>query len=259
MFFKDYFISVAEVLNLKYKGIYRKNQNPADKGELCELFIKDFLLETFSDNFKIFRGGKIVSSDNSESKQLDIVLCSKKSLTIFGDKGIYPIEKVYGVFSITSTLSKKKLNDCIKEFQSIPKKDPKFFYPAIAEYAKMSDPTMVRWNQLVPFKCVWAYSGKISGKWVLDLNKLVKEEKLDRHLLPDLIVVNKVGTLTKNHHLYEEPFKFLDNAPYYIFHDYKKTLHAGAYLAQILDSLFLATTYQDVILPKYQAYFLKDL
>jgi len=79
MFFKDYFNSVAECMNFKYKGHQRKNQNPVDKGELCEIFIKEFLEDTFSDHFKIFRGGKIISSDNGESKQLDIVLCSKNS------------------------------------------------------------------------------------------------------------------------------------------------------------------------------------
>lgn len=34
-------------------------------------------------------------------------------MQIFGDKGIYPIETVYGVFSVTATLTKKKLDNAL--------------------------------------------------------------------------------------------------------------------------------------------------
>jgi hypothetical protein len=256
MFFKDYFNSVAQIIDFKYQGHSRKKQNPVDKGELCEIFMKDFLIDTFSDNFKIFRGGKIVSSDNGESKQLDIVLCSKKSIKIFGDKGIYPIETVCGVFSVTATFGKSKLNTCLKEFQSIPKR-PKFFYSGIAKNAEMTDDVMLRWNQFVPFKCIWAYSGSIQGTWILDLNKIIKDGKIDRHLLPDLIVVNKKGMLLKNHAHFDQPFA--DGVPYYLFQSFKKVPNPGACFGQMLHSLFLTTTWQDFILPRYDDYFSKDL
>jgi hypothetical protein len=256
MFFKDYFNSVAQIIDYKYQGHNRKRQNSVDKGELCEIFIKDILIDTLSDNFKIFRGGKIISSDNGESKQLDIVLCNKKSLKIFGDKGIYPIETVSGVFSVTANFGKTKLDTCLKEFQSIPKR-PKFIYSGLEKNAEMTDDVMLRWNQFAPFKCIWAYSGSIQGKWILDLNKIIKESKIDRHLLPDLIVVNKKGMLLKNHAYFDKPF--FDGIPYYLFQDFKKVPNPGACFAQMLHSLFLATTWQDVILPKYDEYFSKDL
>src|SRR5882757_3359743 len=115
MFFKNYFNSLADILDAKLKGYERDQMNPADKGELCEVFIKEFLQDTLGDNFRIFRGGKAVNSGGMESKQLDIVVCSKRMITIFLDKGVYPIETVKGVFSITSTLDLAKLDKCMEE------------------------------------------------------------------------------------------------------------------------------------------------
>jgi hypothetical protein len=123
MFFKNYFLGVADVLQAKFHGHERSNQHSGDKGELCENFVQEFLKDSLADNFKIFRGGQVINSHGQQSKQLDIVLCGKRTIKIFGDKGIYPVESVFGVFSITSTLSFSKLKDCMHEFHSIPKHD----------------------------------------------------------------------------------------------------------------------------------------
>src|SRR5689334_13104197 len=109
MFFKDYFISIAEIINSQFRGYEAITKNPADKGELCEIFIKNFLQESLGDSFKIFRGGRIVNCLDAESKQIDIILTGKRSIKLFGDKGIFPTETVQGCFSITATLTKEKL------------------------------------------------------------------------------------------------------------------------------------------------------
>ena len=43
MFFKDYFISIANIIDAQFRGYEAIAKNPADKGELCEIFIKNFL------------------------------------------------------------------------------------------------------------------------------------------------------------------------------------------------------------------------
>ncbi len=45
MFFKNYLNGIAEMLDVKYKSFLRAEINPADIGELCELFVKEFLSE----------------------------------------------------------------------------------------------------------------------------------------------------------------------------------------------------------------------
>jgi hypothetical protein len=69
---------------------------------------------------------KLVNCKGEASKQLDIVLCSKRTIKIFSDKGIYPTETVKGIFSITATLDISKLNKCLEEFNSIPKTGYRF-------------------------------------------------------------------------------------------------------------------------------------
>jgi hypothetical protein len=41
MFFKGYFNSVSDILEARLKGYERDRMNPADKGESCEVFIKE--------------------------------------------------------------------------------------------------------------------------------------------------------------------------------------------------------------------------
>ena len=55
--------------------------------------------------------------------QLDVVLTTGNTLKIFDDKGIYPIETLVGVFSITSNLTLQKL-----KYASAVKKIPKRGY-----------------------------------------------------------------------------------------------------------------------------------
>ena len=122
MFFKDKLISIAEIIDAKFKGHATiANAAPSDKGELCELFIEQVLVEALGDSFKIFRGGRVVNCLGAESKQIDIILTGKKNIRLFEHKGIYPTETVYGCISVTATLSKQKLIDCCNEFKSIPK------------------------------------------------------------------------------------------------------------------------------------------
>ena len=187
---------------------------------------------------------------------MDIVLCSKKSIKIFGDKGIYPIETVFGVFSITATLSKPKFMKTLLELATIPK-SPKFIYHKIKKKSLMTDPTMKQWNQLIPYKCIFGFTGTINGQWVLELNNKIKNNSIDRHLLPDIIIVNKVGMIEKIHERINEPYD--ENLSYYHFTDFSKYKNPGSCFPRILNHLHMATTWENVVMPDYVEYFKKDL
>ena len=85
MFIKAYFNSIMEKLDAEFRGMEIRGQNPSDKGELCEIFLKNLLDDIFSDQFKIFRGGKVINIDENESKQMDIVLLAKNTPKLFGN------------------------------------------------------------------------------------------------------------------------------------------------------------------------------
>jgi len=197
MFFKDYFNSIADIIDAKFRSYQNTSKNPADKGELCEIFLKEFLDDSIGDSFKIFRGGRIVNSVGDESKQIDIVLAGKRSIKLFGDKGIYPIETIFGCCSITATLDKKKLIDCCSEFMTIPKNGFKFDFHG---YLKQSfvEQTMNAWKYLIPYKIIFAYKGSLKAEWIEDMQQLTSKSGIAHNALPDLVVVNKVGMIEKS-------------------------------------------------------------
>lgn len=263
MFFKEYFISIADCLDAQFRGIQRAKQNTSDKGELCEIFIKNLLNDLFSDQFKIFRGGKIVNIDNRESKQMDIVLTAKNSIKIFGDKGIYPVESVFGIFSITSTLNHPKLfdgkNGVIEEFKSIPKNNPQFIYNNIIDGLPGHEEKMLNyWHNKIPFKCVFGFEGDINESWEKELNQIVASDKDDKQRLPDLILVNKKGmilklngpTKTNKGDIIDKDFHFTRFVNY---------TNYGAPLIQIATTLFALSDWQNTLITKYSEYFKKDV
>jgi hypothetical protein len=196
MFFKNHFISIADIIDAKFKGYQYTAKNPADKGELCEIFIKEFLSDSLGDSFKIFRGGRVVNNFGDESKQIDIVLTGKKSIKLFGDKGIYPTETVYGCISVTATLSKQKIIDCCNEFKSIPKTGYAFLSPGfLSESYKQQ--SLAVWKTLAPYKCVFAFQGDLNEGWIEDMLAISKDAEIPHNILPDLVIVNKIGFIEK--------------------------------------------------------------
>jgi len=254
MFFRDYFNSIADYLEAKFKGMQRKGQNPVDKGELCEMFIKDFLHDLFSNRFEIFRGGKIVNIDNLESKQIDILLTSKNTIKIFGDKGIYPIESVYGVFTVTATLDHPKLFDCIEELKSIPKQNPKFVMHPLLNSAQVRE----KWNRRFPYKCVFGFTGDINQRWCDELNQIVEQNSATKEYLPDSIVVNKKGAINKIHNKPKELIGGGTTEDDFFYTDFAQFKYYGAPISQIANDLFILSNWQQYIFPAYNEYFNKD-
>ena len=208
MFFKEKLISIAEIIDAKFKGDATiANRAPSDKGELCELFIKQVLIEALGDSFKIFRGGRIVDYTGAKSKQIDIILTGKKNIRFFEDKGIYPTETVYGCISVTATLSKKKLIDCCNEFISIPKTKFSFRgYGFLPE--KYMNQSIELWKTLIPYKCIFAFQGDIKEDWIKIIKETAKNWENIPNAMPDLVIVNKVGFIEKKFTKEKTEFKF---------------------------------------------------
>lgn len=256
MFVKNYLTSVADTLQSKFEGMQYPGQNPADRGELAELFVKNFLSNHVGDQFKIFRGGKIIGLGHEiiYSKQIDIVLTAKNSLKIFDDKGLYPVETVYGAFSIASTLDKPKLSDCIEEFKSIPKSTPKLDCGIFDKNKVLKD-----WKDLLPYRCVFGFTGNMNYSWEEDLNRLADSDPSALSYLPDLIVVNKRGIITR----LREGGQYADGMPIpnkrFHFTDFNLNPNYYACFSDILNRLFILSTWQYQITPRYADYFNKEL
>lgn len=254
MFFKNYFLGVCDILQAKFQGHKRANPNPTDTGELCEAFVKEFLVDSLGENFKIFRGGQIINSLGKQSKQLDIVLCGKRTIKIFGDKGIYPVESVFGVFSVTSSLSFSKLKDCMMEFRSIPKHD--YFFSIEQFYdEKFREETQQAYELLFPYNCVFAFSGDINEKWIDKIYTFMTEHQVNPALWPDMIVVNQKGMIELDRSKTIEGKVNLE----YHYIDFKKYENYGVCFSKMLFHLYNLSHEEFVLKPQYDQYFNKDI
>jgi hypothetical protein len=194
--FDEYYNNIADIMEAQFKAHGYTGINPADKGELSELFVKKFLEDALSDNYKIFRGGKIINSAGLTSRQLDIVLCSKRTIKIFSDKGIYPTETVKGVFSVTATLDLAKLDSCMIEFNSIPKTNYHFNSNKIFPDNFLIETQRI-FENVTPVTIIFAFKGDIEASWIEHIYAWIRQYRPNPSLTPDIIVVNKKGVIYK--------------------------------------------------------------
>lgn len=252
MFFKNHFNGLSEILDVKYKSSLRDGINSADIGEMCEIFIKEFLASCLDEHYKIFRGGNIINTVGNLSSQLDIVLTNRNTLKIFGDKGIYPIETVIGVFSITSNLTYSKLKKSLKEISSIPKHNYCFSMEKFYGRSFFDDTEKV-WKNTVPYSCIFGFRGKINNKWIAKINVELSKVS-DKSLWPSMIVVNKKGVIEK--FIKKNETGEIEHWYEYVSIDTKEKY--GLYISRILFHLYNLSNEQNFRRPNYANYFGKD-
>lgn len=255
MHFRAYCNSIANIMEARLSGYEHDDLNSADKGELCEIFIREFLQDALGDNFRIFRGGKIINCGGEKSKQMDIVVCSKRAIKFFADKGKYPMEIVKGVFSVTSTLNLPKLDASLEELASIPKTGYHFDMPKDLFPESFRIQTQQIFENVTPVCCIFAYSGNIQASWVDYLNKWIETNRPHHSLTPSLIIVNKKGLI------FRRVEKTGENRLKFSFHyiDFAETKNPGDAFSRILNELYSLINEDLYMTPAYTYYFNSDL
>jgi hypothetical protein len=224
-FFTDYFHSVTQVLSAKFRGMRWQNQNPADIGELSETFLKEVLQKFFGGVLRAHRGGKIISAQRKESKQIDVLLTGQNTLALFEDKGVYPVETVFGAFAITSTLDLPKLKTSIQNLASIPNESPRILLPL--QHPANIPAFVQHWRDNYPLRCVFGFDGPIAASWITTMLEIEKNDRIRHEDMPDLVIVNERGVIVRG--LKGQPMASggTSNAPYH-FIDFQE-LHNGCY------------------------------
>ena len=256
MYFKEYFNSVSEILENKYKA-YILQKNPCDTGELCEIIVKDFLSDVFSGILKIYRGGFIMDSLGNKSEQIDIIICSQAAMKVFSDKGIFPIETVFGIINVkkildhTNLFSNKK-KDCgiLKNIASIPKSNYRLVAPGNMNIDKVTEDFKKYW----PYRVSFSYEGKIQKNWEEELNKMANDPEILK-TLPDLIIVNKIGYIIRSR---TGEFEFNDGSKEVKnFHlvTYKNNEQYFFGISHLVQEIYKSVQWQYMILPAYYEYF----
>ena len=252
MVFKNYLNGLSDQLDTKFKSHLRPDLNSADKGELCELFTKDFLNNYIDNHYKIFRGGNVVNILGEQSPQLDIILTSRNTLKIFDDKGLYPIETLVGVFSVTSNLTLKKFKEDLSVLTKIPKRG---FCFHMEKYFgdKFREETHKVWENAIPFSCVFGFTGDLTEKWMDELNSHLAAA-VNKSLCPTIIMVNKKGMFEK----FIRKDSNGDIVHYYEFVRLASPDFQGYAFSKILLGLYNLSAEQNYRRPDYGNYFKAD-
>ena len=120
---KDIFCSVSKKMKIDFEEITSKIQHNGEKGTARENILQEYLKSYIPKKYS-FSKGTIVDCKDVQSKQIDIIIHDKfltPYLVDMNDTKIIPIESVYGVIEVKSTLSKDELRKCVKNIESVRK------------------------------------------------------------------------------------------------------------------------------------------
>lgn len=120
---KDIFCSVSKKMQIDFEEITSKIQHNGEKGTARENILQEYLKSYIPEKYS-FSKGTIVDCKDVQSKQIDIIIHDKfltPYLVDMNDTKIIPIESVYGVIEVKSTLSKDELRKCVKNIESVRK------------------------------------------------------------------------------------------------------------------------------------------
>jgi hypothetical protein len=181
-----------------------------------------------------------------------VLLTGQNTLALFEDKGVYPVETVFGAFAITSTLDLPKLKSSIKNLASIPNEAPRIDVP-------MQHPANIpvlakHWRDNYPLRCVFGFDGAIGTAWSTAMVEIEKSESIRHEDMPALVIVNNRGLIVRGGEGTRLASGSTSNAPYH-FIDFKQ-LHNGCFwVAFLLNQLYDLSKLQHIVFPDYTAYF----
>lgn len=124
---KDILMSVSKKMQIDFEGITSKIQHNGEKGTARENILEEYLKNYLPEKY-CFSKGTIVDCKDVQSRQVDIIIHDKfltPYLIDMDDTKIVPIESVYGVVEVKSTLTKEELRKCVKNIESVRKLEKK--------------------------------------------------------------------------------------------------------------------------------------
>lgn len=177
MVFADYLTSVTEEMKLKSARIKAgfKTHN-LSAGENREDLVKHFLCGHLPQRFSV-SSGLILSSDGVFSNQADLIIADgfhNSPLYAKQSNELWPIEAVYSLIEVKTTLDRPSLEDAIKKGRNF-KKLPRQFLDVTP--MKITDSLFI----------IWGYSSTAPETLKENLEELLREVPTTEQ--PDLIII----------------------------------------------------------------------
>lgn len=97
-----------------------------DRGENREEILRDFLQKHLPKRYGVLKG-EIITRDGAKSHSADIIIYDAMNAPVLysGRTAVLPIESVYGIIEVKSTLSKAELVDALKKIESFKQLAPR--------------------------------------------------------------------------------------------------------------------------------------
>ena len=190
---RNYFNGLAEHLQSQFELAGRTSHNP-DIGDNREHIVIDFLNNHLPDRLRAIQGGSIITKTGETSGQIDVIVKNDLFPKFEHNKKSYIlVESVAATISVKSKLDASKLDDALKNLQTIPEYD--------ASTMKLDQGSIVRsglferFRQHWPLTAVFAWDSVDSKILVDNTVAFQKENDVETHRIVDFVIVNKALVL----------------------------------------------------------------
>lgn len=182
---KDIFSSVSKKMQIDFNDITSKIYHNGEKGTARENTLESYLKSYIPEKY-CFAKGTIIDCKDTQSKQVDVIIHDKfitPYLLDLDSTKIIPIESVYSVIEVKSTLSKEELRKSIKNIESVRKLEKKTitgisFPTAGLVFAYDSDSSLdAIYKNLVALSDEVGYEHRVSCVCVLNKGIIIPVDK----------------------------------------------------------------------------------
>lgn len=133
-----------------------------EDGKYREYLIKNILNKIVPKKYSI-TNGFIIDSDNNRTEEMDIIIYDSNYVPPFFDETytIVPIEAVVAIIQVKTTLTKKQLNEAMKNINSIDKLNAKTGGKIIGANGK----ELIEERRIQPYKIIVSKTSKIGKNY----------------------------------------------------------------------------------------------
>lgn len=197
----DNICKIAKNLEQDFNSLSGNIEHPVVKGSLREEILKEALEKIIPERYKI-GSGLIVDALDNVSRQQDLFIYDALNSPVFHQTAsiqILPVESVYACIEVKSTLSKKTLEDGLKNILSVKKlkkhlEQLNFHIPN----EKGEPQQLVLNNTNYILGCIFAYSTDQSLDSLLKLLVEFNSDKKPEEMISTICVLNKGAIVAVN-------------------------------------------------------------
>jgi hypothetical protein len=180
--------------------------HPGIKGNSAEDSFREFLKNYLPKNLDVSTG-IIVDANNNSSKQLDVIISDSIKTPIFYEKNgsrVIPVECVYSVIEVKTTLNKKELNNAFENMKSVRMLKKSAFFEQTSPITYVHKLYGKEWENLWPINYfIFAYDSIDPGKLLKEIESKHKKEKCPLHSRIDTVCILNAGVISNMSHKVE--------------------------------------------------------